>query len=172
MEYQHQWMLLRRAMLQMDRQKTRKKSIKALKNLLVSSQPSLTPLIWTALSFAYFYDQHFEHAIYYCKKTVKTFPIHPESIFCASMLVHLYRLLDMTKEHFEAEGSRIQLMKNIIMQSKNQDHRKFAMEELKQAFQERDLLPHFYTLLHQVKTSSTQLGSALCLTTAPIDSLN
>ncbi|MCB0271418.1 MAG: hypothetical protein KDD46_00235 [Bdellovibrionales bacterium] len=140
---------LRRILLQMDRDKTRSKSLKALKNMLTMAPVEMMPLVWTSLSFVYFYEKQYQYSIYYCKKTVDEYSLTPEAIFCATMLVHLYRLLGMKKERYEAEGSRFHLMKKIIMQSENQEHRLFALKELRQEFEDRDLLSHFYTFFDQ-----------------------
>src|SRR5690606_9650230 len=91
----------------------------------------------------------YDYSIYYCKKTVDEYSLNPEAIFCATMLVHLYRTLGMRKERFEAEGSRFHLMKRIIMQSDNQEHRLIALKELRQEFEDRDLLSHFYSFYDQ-----------------------
>lgn len=171
MEDKDQWLQIRRAMLQIDRIKTRKKAIKRLKHLLTSSSSSLTPMVWTALCFAYYYDQHFEHTLFYCRQTMSLFPLRPESVFCASIMVHLYSLMGQDKQQFEAEGSRIRLMKNIIMKSSNPEHRDFAMQELKQAFEERDLLSHFYTLVSQAQQASP-LPTRLSLPKPATETLN
>ncbi|MCB1198697.1 MAG: hypothetical protein KDK51_10005 [Deltaproteobacteria bacterium] len=149
LEYQQQWLKIRKALLQMDSQKTRCKSLKALKNMLTTVDDKLVPVVWMSLAVAYYYDNVYNYSIYYCKKTLERYPLHPEAIFCATFLVHLYRLLGMKKERYEAEGSRFRLMKRMIMQSENQQHRLFALQELRQEFADRDLLQDFYAFFNQ-----------------------
>lgn len=149
LDIEYQMIKLRRVLLQMDRKKTRVKSLKALKNLLTTAPSEMMPLVWLSLAFVYCYERQYNYAIYYCKKTVQDHSLKPEAIFGATLLVHLYRLLGMRKERYEAEGSRFHLMKRIIMQSENQEHRMVALRELRQEFEDRDLLSHFYSFFDQ-----------------------
>ena len=134
----------RKILLQMDRENSRKKSIRGLLRLSENLEPELKPYVHSGLAMAYFLDNDYSHSLFYLKEIVSKSPLSPLALYAATVMVMIYRTLGMKRERFEAEGSRFLIMKKIAMQSNDPHHRIMALNELKTELEARDLHEEAY----------------------------
>jgi hypothetical protein len=129
----------RKILLQIDRENSRKKSIAGLTRLTTVSDLEIRPYAFTGLAMAHFLDNDYARSLFWLKETVAKYPLSPLSLYAATLIVLIYRMLGMKRERFEAEGSRFLIMKKIAMQSDDPNHRILALNELKKEFEVREL---------------------------------
>lgn len=129
----------RKLLLQIDRESSRKKSIRGLHRIYETCGTEIKPYVLCGLGMAYYLDRDFTHALSYLKDVVIKYPLSPVAIYASTMVVLIYQTLGMKRERFEAEGSRLLLMKKIAMQSNDPNHRVLALSELKTELEAREL---------------------------------
>lgn len=129
----------RKLLLQIDRESSRKKSIRGLKRILESCESEIKPYVFCGLGMAYYMDRDYASALTTLKEVVIKSPLTPIALYAATMIVLIYQTLGMKRERFEAEGSRLLLMKKIAMQSNDPNHRILALSELKKELEAREL---------------------------------
>lgn len=166
----YSFMEFRKLLLQIDRESSRKKSIRGLNRILESCPTEIKPFVFCGLGMAYYMDHDFTHSLTYLKDVVAKSPLSPIAMYAATMIVLIYQILGMKRERFEAEGSRLLLMKKIAMQSNDPNHRILALNELKKELEARelheeaqkcDLELHYWNSVVKKKKHPTQKSSIL-----------
>ena len=135
----------RKLLLQLDRKASRKKALMGIQRLLDKSQPDFKPYALAGLAMGYFLDMDFAHAIEKLAIIINSYSFSPVAIFASMWKVTIYKMLGMKRERFEAEGSRMTLIKRMAMQSDNPNCRILALIELKNEFEMRDLYDEVQT---------------------------
>lgn len=135
----HHFDEFRKIILQMDREISRKKSIAGLNRLATSDDVKIRPYAYSGLAMAYFLDSDYSRALFWLKEVTSKYPLSPLSLYSATLIVLIYRMLGMKRERFEAEGYRFLIMKKIAMHSDDPNHRILALNELKKEFEVREL---------------------------------
>lgn len=163
----NQFIEFRRLLIQVDRENSRKKSIRGLARMSQQCKPEIKPYVNCGLAMAYFLDNDFAHSLFYLKEVVSRSSLSPMALYAATLIVLIYRTLGMKRERFEAEGSRLLIMKRIAMQSEDPNHRVLALSELKRELEERELheeaqkcdleLNYWNSILKKKKTTSKTL---------------
>jgi hypothetical protein len=130
---------LRKALLLIDREETRAKGCRKLVRIAEREHPVLSPIAQGGLASAAFWSGDIAQSLYWTQRTVLKYPMTPAAIWCATLLVSLYKMLGMKRERFEAENERFRLMRRIALQSQHRNDRIFALHELRKELEARDL---------------------------------
>lgn len=132
--------VLRRALLQIDREETRLRGKRKLERIAQAQHPVLSPIAQGGLASCSLWSSNLHAALYWARQTVTRYPMTPAALWCATLLVSMYRILGMRRERFKAEGDRFRIMKRIALQSDHDNDRIFALHELRKELEDRDLL--------------------------------
>jgi hypothetical protein len=130
---------LRKALLQIDREETRPRGLRRLERISQKRHPVLGSIAQGGLASAALWSGDVNKALYWTRATILNYPMTPAALWCATLLVFLYRTLGMKRERFEAEGERFRIMRKIALQSEHANDRIFALHELHKELEARDL---------------------------------
>ncbi len=142
---------LRRALLQIDRAGTRKKGQRKLERIAAQNHISLSPLALAGLASSFYWSGDLVKTVQWCQQAVQQFPMSPVSLWCATLLVTVFRTLGMKRERFDAEGDRFRLMKRIALQGRNTKDRIVALNELRIELENRELFADAERCLTELK---------------------
>ncbi len=131
---------LRKALLQIDREDTRKRGQRRLERIANKGHPFLAAIAQGGLASSAIWSADLNAALYWARLTVTRYPVTPVALWCATLLVFIYRMLGMKRERFEAEGNRFRIMRRIALQSEHPNDRIFALHELRKELEDRDLM--------------------------------
>ncbi|MEZ4703841.1 MAG: hypothetical protein R3A11_01350 [Bdellovibrionota bacterium] len=134
---------IRKILLQIDREKTRKKAIRALQRKLEKAEGSSKAPYYLGLAIAHHISHQYDRSLHYCEMVLSAAPFSVESLWGSCLKVSIYKSLGMKKERFEAEGNHILIMKKIALHSQDPNHREMAIAELRKQFDEGDLQKYF-----------------------------
>ena len=137
---------LRRALLLSDREESRRKGQRKLKTLSDIGDPLVSPLAMAGLASSYTWSGDLQEAMKQCQSITLLYPYSAVSIWCASLLISIYRSLGMSREVFDAQSDKMRLMKKIILQSDQSSARIYALHELKKELEgwgQREESEHF-----------------------------
>lgn len=130
---------LRKALLQIDREETRPKGCRRLARIAERGDSFLSPIAQGGLASAAFWSGDITQTLYWAQRTVLKYPVTPAALWCATLLVSVYKMLGMKRERFEAEGERFRIMRRIALRSEHRNDRIFALHELRRELEARDL---------------------------------
>jgi hypothetical protein len=130
---------LRKALLQIDRTETRPKGCRKLKRIAEGGHPVLCSIAQGGLASAAYWSGDITQTLYWAQRVVLQHPMTPEALWCATLLVSVFKTLGMKRERFEAEGERFRIMRRIALQSQHANDRIFALHELRKELEARDL---------------------------------
>jgi hypothetical protein len=130
---------LRKALLQIDREETRARGQRRLERIVDRRHPVLGSIAQGGLASSALWSGDLNRALYWARSTVLKYPMTPAALWCATLLVSIYRMMGMKRERFEAEGERFRIMRKIALQSEHANDRIFALHELHKELEARDL---------------------------------
>jgi hypothetical protein len=130
---------LRKALLQIDRSDTRSKGCRKLRRIADGGNPVLSPIAQGGLASAAFWSGDITQTLYWTQRVILRHPMTPAALWCATLLVSVFRTLGMKRERFEAEGERFRIMRRIALKSQHANDRIFALHELRKELEARDL---------------------------------
>lgn len=129
---------LRRGLLLLDREATRRKGQRKLERIAARNHRYLAPVALAGLAASAIWENDYPKALPWLQMAISRYPMSAASLWAATILVTVYRSLGMRRERFYAEGERFRLMKKIAFHSDVTEDRIFALLELLDELRARD----------------------------------
>jgi hypothetical protein len=126
-------------MLLAEREPTRLQGQRILERFAAHVDRELASVAGSGLASSHYWAGDLRSALHWARHTVANFPMTTAAVWCAALLVELYRALGMRRERFDAERARLLMMKRIALKGDRVDDRIYALNELMKELESRDL---------------------------------
>lgn len=137
---QEDWVALRRGLLLIEREDTRVQGQRKLERIVERFDPQTSPVAMGGLAASCFWSGDLSKAMAWGRQTIARYPLSPSAVWAADLLISIFHMTGMKREHFETQHERMNLLKKIAFHGTERADRIYALEELVTELKSRSLV--------------------------------